>query len=101
MTEIELQQKKARIEEIDQEIENLCNETKDLEFQIAEHESQFKKGDLIEWDHGKGSRKGRVDWIVYSTFMDHDLMVTPILKNGNDGSQVTVRCWNNPRKVQE
>lgn len=93
----------ARIREIEAIVGPLSRERIALRQKIAEAESPFRAGDIIEWDvggRGVRTRKGRVVRIMSHSFNAPELKVRRILQNGRDGQECIVRHYCNPRLAE-
>jgi hypothetical protein len=84
-----------RIKELDALIEPLTKERTDLDRKILESKSPFKIGDVIEWNSGDNTRRGRVVEIRHWVSGYPMWKTVRILKDGSDGKKCEVRPYMN------
>lgn len=95
---------KRRIEELEATIQPLLAERSKLEQQVLEAESEFKVGDVIEWESGVRQdrcpdKRGRVFKVCH--WVDRSMwQVRRILKDGSEGKACSVYPYQEPRLVE-
>ncbi len=85
----------SRIADIDSIVGPLTDERARLSHQILETKSEFKVGDLIEWNGKRGIVSKIGIWCGDIPMW----IVGRILKDGTAGASVTVRRYDRPQKV--
>lgn len=96
------EERKARIRELQAELRPLEEKASNLRELIRflnqdqlDEDAPLKRGDLIEYDFGAGTRKGTVAG-VFSRWADNKFNYLVTAKSGN-----IIKVWNysNPRKI--
>ena len=95
MTEKELKHFRSQLQSVNDRISDLMVQRTALQSRIAEHYSQFKCGDAIQW--GNGKRRGRVMQIVCGISLTSPKWKVAVLrKDGSEGRKTTVYSWDTP-----
>ena len=92
---------KARLVELQKQIHALSQERMELQNMLAEARSEFRIGDVIEFQYGKGLARGVVEKILPWGDTNSTLVVTTIRKDGSKGAHQTVYPYKKPVKVQQ
>lgn len=94
-----IEEKKARIDQLDKELEVREAERRQLAQEVNEEQSSFKVGDEISFTQGKTKKEGRIKAVLGASFGDNSYIVIPKRKNGSDGSPVKL-YWFDARKAK-
>lgn len=83
-----IEEKKARIEQLNEELEVRESERRQLMQEVNEEQSRFKVGDEISFRHGRSTKEGRVKEVLRKVHSSNSYMVIPKKKDGSDGVPV-------------
>lgn len=94
-----IEEKKARIDQLNEELEVREAERRQLMQEVNEAQSRFKVGDEILFKHGQTKKEGRVKEILGVTCGENSYLVIPKRKDGSDGSTVKL-YWFDAKKAK-
>lgn len=94
-----IEEKKARIDQLNEEIKVCETERRQLMQEVNEEQSRFKVGDEISFKHGQTEKEGRIKEILGVTCGDNSYQVIPKRKDGSDGSPVKL-YWFDAKKAK-
>ena len=90
---------KAQIKTLEASIRPLEERLEQLRQALLEENSPFKINDVIEWKHGRSTRRGVVTGFTEWVNDDPSWQVTVIRQDNTHGNEVLVYPFNDPVKV--
>ena len=88
------------IKGLEAEIDTLNRRHTKLNRELLNRVAPFKVGQIIDWDHGKQVRKGKIVKLSWWVEDQIEYGCQTIKKDGTTGSYATVPPYMNPRATQ-
>ena len=94
-----IEEKKARINQLNEELEVREEERSRLMQELNEEQSRFKVGDEISFKHGRTEKEGRVKEVLGPSCGENSYLLIPKRKDGSDGAPVKL-WWFDAKKAK-